>query len=180
MPLPSAWVDRLFAKLAVTYGQRFLGLYSGLDLEAVKADWAHELDGLQNRPEAIKHALEHLPTDQPPTVLQFRALCRNAPTAHQALPSPKGAPDQRLMAKVKAAISRPEDPKEWARRLARKEHWQAMHPREVGSRERLTPVQRRFWREALGLQLDATPADALPELQAARHQGEAKEVEVAA
>ncbi|MFZ8302542.1 hypothetical protein ACO1K9_13755, partial [Staphylococcus aureus] len=77
-------------KLQLVYGSHFTGRWSGVSIEAVKADWAHELDGMENHPEAIKHALQHLPVDQPPTVLQFRQLCRNAPTPpSKALPAPE-------------------------------------------------------------------------------------------
>ncbi len=101
MPLPSAWVDRLWMKLAVTYGQRFLGLYAGIDLDAVKADWAHELAGYERHPEAIRYALEHLPVDKPPTVLEFRRMCQQAPAAAApVLESPKTKPDEAILRQV--------------------------------------------------------------------------------
>jgi hypothetical protein len=87
MALPSSWVDRIFDKLTLTYGHLFLGRWSGLDMQQVKADWAHELEPLRNSPHAIRYALENLPTE-PPTVLQFRALCGKAPQP-RALPAPQ-------------------------------------------------------------------------------------------
>ena len=78
MSLPSAWVDRIFDKLTLVYGHQFLGRWSGMDLDVVKADWAHELAYFQQAAHAIAHALEHLPAGDPPTVLQFRQLCGQA------------------------------------------------------------------------------------------------------
>ena len=79
MSLPLPWVDRIFEKLTLVYGQAFLARWRDLDLDAVKADWAHELDGFERHPKAIAHALQALPPEKPPTVLQFRELARRAP-----------------------------------------------------------------------------------------------------
>lgn len=103
MSLPSAWVDRIFAKLTVAYGHRFLSMYSGVDLNLVKADWAEELAGFQQSPNAISHALGILPSDNPPNVFQFRDLCRKAPQyLPKALPEPP--PDPAIAQAVKAAF----------------------------------------------------------------------------
>lgn len=118
MSLPSAWVDRIFSKLTVAYGHRFLGLYSGIDLEAVKADWGDELTNFQQSPDALRFALEHLPSDNPPNVFQFRDLCRRAPQyAPKALPSP--APDPELAKALKQAFKpmSGRGDKEWAKKL---------------------------------------------------------------
>lgn len=118
MTLPSAWVDRIFEKLTLTYGHQFLGRWSGLDVDAVKADWAHELAGFENRPDAVRHALQNLPVKDPPTVRQFVAACVAAPTpAVKALPAPK--PDEAFVGAV----------------LDRLEASRAQNP------ERLTPAQ---------------------------------------
>ncbi len=79
MSLPALWVDRLFDKLTLTYGQSFLRRWADIDLNAVKSDWAHELAGFERHPKAIAWALENLPPSTPPTVLEFRALARKAP-----------------------------------------------------------------------------------------------------
>lgn len=90
MSLPLNWVDKIFAKLALTYGHAFLSRWDGLPMDEVKADWALELRGFAQSPDAIKHALEHLPPDRPPTVLEFRNLCIRRPEVSSALlPSPK-------------------------------------------------------------------------------------------
>lgn len=94
MPLPDSWVEALFARLSVRYGAAWLRQWEGIDMAAVKADWAEQLGGASSG--AIKHALECLPVDRPPTVGQFQALCRNAPTyAPPALPAPKLSPERR-------------------------------------------------------------------------------------
>lgn len=123
MSLPLAWVDRIFDKLTLTYGQQFLNRWRDLDMNAVKSDWMHELSGFEKAPHAIAHALSNLP-DAPPTVLQFRALARLAPAAElQALPEPKADPE-RLKAELAklaplreklAQAVKPLDCKQWAR-----------------------------------------------------------------
>lgn len=90
MSLPSPWVDRIFDKLTLTYGQAFLRRWQDLDIQAVKDDWAHELSGFQQSPQAITYALQNLPVDKPPTVLEFRAICRSRPPeVFTALPAVK-------------------------------------------------------------------------------------------
>lgn len=105
MALPSPWVDKIFEKLSLVYGRDFIGRWEGLNIDAVKADWAHELDGFQQRPQAIKHGLETLPPSKPPTVLEFREICRRAPEfAPKALPEPKATPEQK--AQVRALLEK--------------------------------------------------------------------------
>jgi hypothetical protein len=100
-PLPADWVDALFARLAVRYGSAWTAQWAGYDIAAVKADWAMELGNYAERADAIKHALNHLPDDRPPTVGQFRRLCRNAPDYFSlALPAPK--PTDEAKAAVRA------------------------------------------------------------------------------
>ena len=79
MSLPASWFDRIFDKLALTYGQSFLRRWQDIDLNAVKSDWSHELSGFDKHPKAIAWALQNLPLDHPPTVLEFRAIARKAP-----------------------------------------------------------------------------------------------------
>ncbi len=138
--LPEAWVDRIFDKLSVTYGAAWVRKWEGVDGQQVKADWGHELRGFQQAPHAIKHALEHLPPDEPPTVLQFRAMCLKAPQfVTKQLPPPPADPAmvQRAMGVVKRIASRPA--RNWA---------EALRDREKRG-DKLTPAQRVMWREAL-------------------------------
>lgn len=110
--LPSSWVDSLFARLQVRYGASWGRMWEGLDIAAVKSDWAAELAGYANRPEAIKHGLNHLPVDFPPNVKQFALLCRGAPVAMApklAAPPVSAQEKQRicaLLAKARTGITR--------------------------------------------------------------------------
>ena len=103
MSLPIEWVEKIFAKLSVTYGRAFISQYEGIDPQAIKEDWAHELSAYHAKPEAIKFALENLPVDKPPNVLQFRNMCRRCPEpVYKALPTPEPTPEER--AKVRAMM----------------------------------------------------------------------------
>jgi hypothetical protein len=100
MSLPPPWIDRIFEKLGLVYGNEFLNRWKGLKLTDVKTDWAHELAGFQQLPDAIAWGLQNLPPERPPTVLQFRDLCRKAPAPDlPRLPEPKADPE-RLKAEV--------------------------------------------------------------------------------
>lgn len=119
MPLPLRWVDELFAKLSVSYGDAFPRQYDGMDLALVKANWAEVLDGFKGA--SIAYGLRNLP-QRPPNAMQFRDLCRNAPDTTPRLPPPNPGPmtEERraLLADVKAL--RPgagSDPLDWARKL---------------------------------------------------------------
>lgn len=83
------WVERLFARLQVRYGNRWTRMWEGINPEAIKADWREQLGALYLRhPEAIGYGLEHLP-ENPPTSDQFKALCVRAPDNVVRLPPPK-------------------------------------------------------------------------------------------
>jgi hypothetical protein len=154
MSLPAAWVDRIFAKLTVTYGREFLDRWEGIDPADVKTDWGHELAAFNRWPEAIAHALESLPAGRPPTVADFKAAAYKAPAPDRpGLPQPRADPERvaaelaRLQPIRKAAAKTSFDHKAWARRIL------ACH--DVG--ERVQPISLRFARKALGL---AEPAKA--------------------
>lgn len=143
-PLDFRWVERIFARMQVRYGSRWLALWAGVEPGAVQADWSRELAGLTG--EAIAYGLEHLPEDHPPTVAQFKRLCLNAPRTAEMLPPPKL--DREGLAKVGLVLQTVADglksqqrrhPKQWAFDLQARE----------AAGERLSTVQRRFWREAL-------------------------------
>lgn len=109
-------------------------------MEAVQADWAHELRAYAQKPEAIKKALQSLPEGKPPTVLEFRALCRGAP-GDGPLKLSYAQADPAVVAAALSGLKRPDSthPKAWA--------W-ALKDREEGGLK-LTPAQRSMWREAL-------------------------------
>jgi len=143
MPMPDSWIDRIFDKLTMIYGHQFLGRWSGLDLSKVKGDWAHELDGMEAHPKSIAHALQHLDPNSPPTVLQFREMCRRAPD-HPTLALDAPKPDQAV---IDAALQQ-------AREAVKPQH-DVLFPirqlmwREIDGDRRLTQSQRDFWRVAL-------------------------------
>lgn len=122
MSLPTPWIDRIFDKLTLTYGQVFLRRWADIDLNAVKSDWAHELAGFAQQPRAIAYALENLPTDKPPTVLEFRAMARRAPVQDvPRLEAPRVDPERvaRELAKLaplRDRVLRP-DRLDWAKRI---------------------------------------------------------------
>ena len=95
MSLPASWVDRIWDKLSLTYGQAFLRRWADLDLNAVKSDWAHELAGFEHHPKAIAWALQNLPPEKAPTVLEFKFLARRAPPDElPRLEAPKADPER--------------------------------------------------------------------------------------
>lgn len=64
-------------------------------MNAVKSDWAHELSGFAHHPKAIAWALQNLPPEKPPTVLEFKFLARRAPPEElPRLEAPKADPQR--------------------------------------------------------------------------------------
>lgn len=131
MSLPLPWVDRIFQKLTLAYGREFVARWEavGLSIADVKTDWCEELAGFASHPEAIAYALDNLPPDRPPTVGQFKALCRSAPPPPvKALPPPPPANPSRVaaeLAKLKE-LYQPNEAKKagpdlsWAHRIVRR------------------------------------------------------------
>ena len=144
-PLPASWVEQIFRKLTVVYGRDFLSRYEGVSMPDVMADWGYELGGFQANSDAIKHALEHLPPNKAPTVLEFRDICKQAPVKTQiGLPPPKMSDEERRQAtetvkRLRIKVGASAGPREWAHALQRRD--------EAG--DRLTPTQRMLYREAL-------------------------------
>ena len=112
MSLPIVFVDQIFSKLTLIYGRDFAGRWEGMNVADVKADWAHELDGLDRSPQRIAYALKNLPISKPPTVLEFRATAWKMPAAsndallemkaHRGVPMPAAIREQ--MQKLKFGI----------------------------------------------------------------------------
>jgi hypothetical protein len=142
MRLPDSWVNALFARLTVRYGSGWTRMWEGIDPAAVRADWAEELGGFEQRPGAIKYGLDNLPPDRPPTVQQFRSICNRVPEAFTPeLPPPKA--DPAVVQRVKVGLDpQGRQPLAWA---------YAMKAREARG-DRLTPFQRAAWREALPME----------------------------
>lgn len=123
MSLPAAWVDRLFDKMTLTYGQSFLRRWQDIDLNAVKSDWAHELSGFERFPKSIAWALQNLPPEKPPTVLEFRNIARKAPEEeqprieHSAAGKERIAEELRKLGPILAKTAPSGDSLDWARRV---------------------------------------------------------------
>lgn len=138
MSLPADWIDMVFEKLTLVYGQQFLRRWADVDLAKVKADWAHELSGFENHPKAIAYALQNLPADQPPTVLQFRSIARRAPPEDlPRLDAPKVTPSVMAAERAKLAKllqdSEPTPSTAWAYRIvARAEAGERVSPTVLG------------------------------------------------
>lgn len=146
MSLPLPWIDRIFEKLTVTYGASFLHRWRDVDIGDVKSDWAHELAGFDRTPWAIAFALANLP-ESAPTVVTFRAICRQAPAPQEApaLPPPKADPARVAAELAKLAPMREVRPSSamnrcgWARRIIAR----------VEGGEKVAPLVERMAREAL-------------------------------
>ena len=78
MSLPVQALDRLFARLAATYGAAWERSLGSTPLADVKTAWSHELSGFAGSLNRIAWALENLPP-KCPNVIEFKALCRQAP-----------------------------------------------------------------------------------------------------
>ena len=77
--LPETWINRLFAHFEALYGSRFANLWQGTDIANVKRTWAEKLSGFEDKPKAIKFALDALDDHPyPPTLPEFINLCRTA------------------------------------------------------------------------------------------------------
>lgn len=151
MSLPTKWIDKIFEKLTLIYGRDFTSRYDHISITDVKTEWGGFLSGFIDHPEAIAFALDNLPDTKVPNVLEFRALCRQAPKFSSALlPAPKADPGvvtEQLRKMTASAFKTPKDErgnvdhKLWARRLKQRH--------EKG--ESLNLVQINAYRQALDI-----------------------------
>ena len=103
------WVDRLFSRLHIRYGDAWLRKWDGLPLDAVKADWQQMLGTLYARcPEALAYALEHLPADFPPNSDGFLRIALGYQSPMEKLPPPATKVDAKVLEVVKQAMEKPE------------------------------------------------------------------------
>lgn len=143
MSLPASWIDRIFVKLSLAYGRDFLARWEGIDLNDVKSDWGHELAGFERHPEAIAHALAHLPA-KAPSVIEFRALCRQAPAQEAPrLEAPPADPER-----VKAELAKLGDMRASPPRAGRLDWARGIVARAEGG-AKVSPTCLRMAREAL-------------------------------
>jgi len=73
--LPTSWMDRLFQRLSVMYGSKFLDMWANMDIQEVKLAWGEDLAGYTA--DELKRGLEWCKTQAwPPTLPQFMTACR--------------------------------------------------------------------------------------------------------
>lgn len=146
MSLPIKAVDRLFERMAATYGAQWTRQWQDVPMVDVKSSWAHELSPFSQSLHRLAWALENLPT-RCPNVIEFKHLCRQAPAPDvPQLPEPKADP-QRVMAelsklgelKAKVLSTKPADRLAWARNIV---------ARHVAC-ERVTPTVLKMAKDAL-------------------------------
>ncbi|MEN9885451.1 MAG: hypothetical protein RL758_29 [Pseudomonadota bacterium] len=146
MSLPAKAIDRLFERLAATYGAAWTRQWADVPINDVKSAWAHELAGFTGRLEAIAWALENLP-EKCPNVIEFKNHCRRAPMPEAPkLPEPKADPERvkAELAKLKVMVNKPQqkstvDHKAWAKAI--------LDRKDAGAR--INPTTLRFAQEAL-------------------------------
>lgn len=111
-------IDRLFARLAATYGADWTRQWAGVPIADVKTAWCHELSRFMDCLSAIAHALENLP-DRCPNVIQFRNICRTAPGPVVPVVEALRASPERVAIELSKLTPAPLrcDEKDWARRL---------------------------------------------------------------
>ena len=78
MTLSATAIDRLFNRFAIIYGNQWINMWVGMNINDVKTVWMNELSGFGDRLEMIAWALENLP-DRPPNLITFKKLCMSAP-----------------------------------------------------------------------------------------------------
>lgn len=145
-----AAIDRLFDRLAMTYGTEFTNKWGTLSSIDVKSHWAHELSIFADNLKAIGWALQNLP-DRCPNLIEFKNLCKQAPRPTTiALDAPKAPIElvDKVFAEIAAkALKQPVDKngmvdhKRWAKKLKLRHE----------SGEQLSPYQIKCYKQALDI-----------------------------
>lgn len=143
-------IDWIFAKMLIRYGSLWSSKWEAIPEAAVKADWAEQLANMPR--ESILYAIGFLPLEFPPTVTQFREICKRAPDRTpkpRAISAPPADPAKvaALVAKARA-MQAARKPRQWAHELQARE--------EAG--EKLNERQREAWRGAVRTESVALPA----------------------
>lgn len=151
MSIPASWVDRIFSELELAYGHRFLSQWPGIKADVVKQDWARKLAGFAGHGEAIKYALAHLPSDEPINALQFRDLCRAAPSPDRfKLPAPEHEPNPERVAEILTRLQ-DRDPVDRLNPMRLLLKWDTENNGRMPNGNAITFAQRQTYRQALGL-----------------------------
>jgi len=148
MSIPTQAVDRLFERLAASYGAQWTRQWADVPITEIKTAWAHELGIFRDNLKAIGWALENLP-DRCPNLIEFKNLCKQAPRPDiKALDAPKAEPetvDAELAKIASQAFTQPKndqgnvDHKRWAKTL-KESHDKG---------EKLSLIQTTMYRKAL-------------------------------
>ena len=143
MSLSTNAIDRLFNRFGIIYGNQWLNMWAGMNINDVKTIWMHELSGFGDKLEMIAWALEHLP-ERPPNLIQFKNLCMSAPRneEYQRVDF-KGTPIPLELKEKLESLKKPDnfDYKGWAKRIIAKHQ----------AGEQVRPISLRFAKEALGI-----------------------------
>jgi len=120
MSLPNKVIDRIFERMVATYGAGWTRMWADVPMADVRVVWAHELAAFCGCTHRIAWAMENLP-QRCPNAIEFKALCRQAPTQPAPqLPEPQAAPE-RVQAELSklafVAAAQRQDPKAWAHRI---------------------------------------------------------------
>lgn len=147
--LERAWVEQIFSRLHVRYGAAWKARWDGIAEDLVIEDWARELAGLKSRPDLLAYALDNLPADKPPTVGQFRAIANSRPDERDAPPLALDYKRGPIPAKVAQALDKLREPADVERQYRGPKGWAYRLRDREAQGDKLSPVQRKFWREAL-------------------------------
>jgi hypothetical protein len=140
-------IDRLFERLALTYGAAWQNSFGAAPIMDVKSMWQHELSSFLQNKETMRRivwALDNLP-ERVPNVIQFKNLCRMAPAPEvPMLPAPPADParvaaELAKLAPMMAERTERVDPKAWAKQL---------RFRNLAG-ERLSSIQIQMYKQAL-------------------------------
>lgn len=122
--LPVEWVEKIFTLMACTYGNKFADLWSGQDMQTVKAHWAKKLGGFTGT--AIAKAIYSLDKPFPPTLPEFIELCKQAARREESyvsLPPPvevskdTAAARSEEVKKIASRVGKNSGNKKWAEEL---------------------------------------------------------------
>lgn len=84
--MPDSWIEKIFQRLEDFYGSKWAAQYGDFPRDRVKNTWAEELAGFADQPDRIAYALKAMTQEPfPPTLPEFMAACRRAPTKSNVL-----------------------------------------------------------------------------------------------
>lgn len=130
--LPSAWIDKLFARFHAMYGKHWLDLWDGAAMADVKTVWAEDLAGCNG--EQIRRAIDHCRGNLkfPPTCPEFVAICRQfreRPENMAFLPAPRGEINDEVQTKIAEALQPAKhDCRAWARKILERSAHGVIYP----------------------------------------------------